>query len=77
MFKIKCYACEGDGEIYESVDETMGYYIPCWRCMGKKKLGLFNILVGWFWNSVAPIWLQELDTKVHIYFDDRKRKRNA
>ena len=65
MFKIKCCECEGEGQTYESIDETMGHYVVCWRCMGKKKLGIFDILAGWFWNSVAPIWLVELDLNVH------------
>jgi len=74
MFKIKCYVCDGEGQIYESVDETMGHYIVCWRCMGKRKLGIFNILAAWFWTSIAPVWVQELDTKVRVYFDGFKKE---
>ena len=55
---MKCKECRGAGLIGEHVDHYV-VYSDCWRCDGKGKVTLFNVISYWFWDRVAPVWFIE------------------
>lgn len=62
---MKCFECEGTGELIDYIDYQVANRYDCFECAGKGEFSFWHYIVTMFWRN-APTWFVE--KYIDLYF---------
>lgn len=64
---MKCFECEGTGELIDYIDYQIANKYECFECAGKGKYSIWHFVCSKFWRDIAPVWFVEWLIDVHLW----------